>query len=189
MILTEPEKVTLGTWYAGQNCIFDYLINTAKVSYLDAEDEDMMQFLLLSMFSQRTVRPFMLTLSSEQVAMHVDTLYSHVWEKDYEIFSTMLELEGEAVTTVKDDTQGDTDRTSSTNQMNKTSGFNSEEMVDDSGADIAGTDNVKNVTSHTQKSSNVTTSGLLSKAAAVRKRQFHQRLCKDIAEIITLSTY
>ena len=169
MLETQPDKITLSDWQAANGNIFDYLINTVQATYLEGADADMMDFLLASMYGQRKVRIFFESLTAQEAAKYIDKVYHQRWQKEFDLFNEFLALEGDAVTT----------GSNSTNQLNKTSGFNSEELVDSNGSDITGANT----------NSSKTQQGLLAKARAVRERKFHEQICEDIARFITLSIY
>lgn len=189
MLETTPDKVTLGDWQAANGSIFSYLIDTAQVQYLGDTDADTMDFLLASMFSQRKVRSFFENLSAQEVGKHIHKVYSDSWQHEFDLFQQVIALEGEAVATAEDTSTANTTRSTSTNQVNKTSGFDGTELVDDNGADISGTDSTDNTASNTNKSINKTQAGLVAKARVLREQRFHERICEDIAQFITLSIY
>lgn len=177
MIETIPDKITLSTWQETKGNLFAYLIDTAQVSYFSGVDADTMQFLLDSQFGQRKVRLSFENKSSEEVGKYIHQVYSPRWQQEAELFTQFSDLAGDTVATVG------TTRTTDTNHVNQTSGFDGSEMVDDNGTSITGSD------ASTNTSTNTSQQGLLSKAAAARQHQFHNRVCEDIARFITLSIY
>ena len=73
----KPDKVTLSEWQAkNDNVIFNYLIDTAQVKYLEDTDAEMMRILLTSMYGQRKMRIFFEDLSPEEGANLIHKVYS-----------------------------------------------------------------------------------------------------------------
>lgn len=177
MLETIPDKITLSAWQATKGNLFSYLIDTAQVTYLNGVDADTMMFLLDTQFGQRKVRLSFENLSAEAAGKYIHQVYSARWQQEAELFQEFSDLDGDSVATVG------TTRTTDTNHVNKTSGFDGSEMVDDNGASITGSD------ASTNTSANTSQQGLLSKAEAARQHQFHKRICADIARFITLSIY
>jgi|SRR6185312_8234631 len=182
MLETKPDKMTLSDWQAVNGNIFKYL-------NVPDSDEDMMEFLLASMYGERKVRLFFENKSAQEVGGLVDSVYGDKWQKDFDLFKEFTALEGDAVSTAQVDSTVDIKRSTDTNQINKTSGFDGVELVDDNGADITGKDDTTNTASNSSKNISVTQDGLLAKAKAVKERKFHEQICNDIARFITLSIY
>jgi hypothetical protein len=189
MLETTPDKITLTEWQATQGSIFSHLIDTELVQYLEGTDAEMMSFLLASKYGNRKVQRFFAEQTAQEVGKMIHRIFSYRWQLDLNLFNEFVALEGDAVSTAQNDSTVGTDRSTSTNQVNKTSGFDGSELVDDNGADISGTDNTTNTASSTNKNVSVTQDGLLAKAQVVRERQFHESICEDIARLITISIY
>ncbi len=182
MLETKPDKVTLSQWQETNGSLFEHL-------NVPGTDADIMDFLLASMYGERKVRIFFENKSAQEVGELIDKVYGQRWQAGYNAFQELLALEGDSVVTSENESLVDISRSTDTNQINKTSGFDGVELVDDNGADISGTDDTTNTASGSNKGVTKTQAGLLEKERLARENKFQESVCHDIARFITLSIY
>lgn len=180
---------TLDSWQAEQGNIFEYLIDTLDVSYLKDTDADSMQFLLSSLYGQRTLRNMYASKSSEQMGRHIEKIFGHLWQIRYEAFERLMALEGDSLSESESSSSSNSHRDTTTNQMNKTSSFDSDDMVVNDGAELTGGDTSEQGSTGRSKSTITTQAGLMEKERIAKSFLLQQDICKTIAEFMTLAIY
>lgn len=180
---------TLIQWQANKANLFEVLDNQYQVAYLEDTTPSSMNFLLISKFGQRKLRSMFENESVEVVAEHLHNIYGKKWENDYVIYKSIMEMESDVQATATDESSATIGRTTNTNQTNKTTGFDSEELVTNDGTDISGNDETETATRNTHTNSTLSQAGAMEKSSFNRRHKFFDSIIYDISTLLVLPIY
>lgn len=180
---------TLIQWQADKVNLFEVLDNQYQVAYLEDTTPSSMNFLLISKFGQRKLRSMFENESVEVVAEHLHNIYGKKWANDYAIYKSIMEMESDVQATATDESSATIGRTTNTNQTNKTTGFDSEELVTNDGTDISGNDETETATRNTHTNSTLSQSGAMEKSSFNRRHKFFDSIIYDISTLLVLPIY
>lgn len=180
---------TLIQWQANKANLFESLTLNWDAGYLEDTTPETMQFYLISKYGQRKLRSMFENESVEVVAEHLQNIFGKKWENDYVIYKSIMEMESDAQATATDESSATIGRSTSTNQTNKTTGFDSEELVTNDGTDISGNDETETTTRNTHTNSTLSQAGAMEKSSFNRRHKLLDSIIYDISTLLVLPIY
>lgn len=180
---------TLIQWQADKDNLFESLVLNWDAEYLEDTTPETMQFYFISKYGQRKLRSMFENESVEVVAGHIQNIFGKKWENDYVIYRSIMEMESDVQATATDESSATIGRTTNTNQTNKTTGFDSEELVTNDGTDISGNDETETATRNTHTNSTLSQAGAMEKSSFNRRHKLFDSIIYDISTILVLPIY
>lgn len=179
----------LADWQLINDNIFEELELTYDAAYLIETTTESLKFHLLSKYGQRQLRSMFIGLDAKQIAGYLNDIFGKKWERDYQLFIQAMEMEFDAQARAEDESTSTIDRETTTNQTNKTSGFNVGGMVDNDASDISGNDSTSQEARNIHSNTTVSRAGLMEQYSFNNRYRLFDSITFDIATLIVLPIY
>lgn len=182
-------KMNYNEWNINQNSIFYELNELTPNSIINVLGVEQLNLYYSINHGEKTIAPSLERVSTQAVANMINNMYMKKWEQLVNIYLNDLELGFDYSTTTDSNSVGTSNKDVSTNSTQKVSAYNDEEM-----SDVSGEIDSLNEAGDNETTSNVTVLHKTLKSIDFQRNLLENSnitnaICKDIAELISLSIY
>ena len=176
-------------WQLLNDNIFEELELKFDAGYLTETTPESLNFYFISKYGQRRLRPMFVGATAEQLAGHLNHIFGRKWERDYHLFIKAMEMEFDTQATAEDESSSSIGRKTTTNQLNKTSGFNDGGLVDNDSSDISGDDETSQEARNIHSNTTVSRAGIMEQYSLNNRHRLFDSISSDIATLLVLPIY
>lgn len=167
--------------------IFNAINQLEPFPFLEDNASDVFDMMLALEYGERTVfKPFE-NMTEDQIAKLMVSRFKSTWN-NYIKMSILSDDIG-SYKIIEEEISGSSDTTSTGTSKNKVSGFNSDDLIDDSGAENNNTEGAINNQTRNSKETESDLSGNYELFAQIAKDKIQVDVMTDVANALTLKIY
>ena len=180
--------MTFNEWIEGKPSLFDEINKIVFFPFIIANGAETLDLLYKIKYGTRTIPKSIENLTVQELAKILVALFGDSWNNKYTLLTEEMQLGVDSKTIVDETITDDTTRLSTSNQTNKVSAFNEDDLSTNGSNEDNVNDNIQKehskntVTTHTNMNA-------IKSQLELMNSHFIDSVLEDVSKIVSLSIY